>query len=182
MAIDDIKKIYQDILIVQYRDKPNALNTIATIVDTFVSLSKILSIQDLLNIDTQTGAQLDIIGKIVGCKTRYCTVDNVSVRLNDPEFRIAIKIKILQKSLSVYSVPKIQELINAYIIEGVYVSDEDFAIKYILDTDKINLNIINYLIQQKILPKPMGIKLIVYKKTNDKKLQQRKTRVGKTAG
>ncbi|WP_233116576.1 DUF2612 domain-containing protein [Aggregatibacter actinomycetemcomitans] len=58
---------YADLLIWQYRNKPKAAATIklieSIISQGFVDLYKL---QDVLNIETATGHQLDLVGKHVG--------------------------------------------------------------------------------------------------------------------
>ena len=63
----DIEKYYQDLLIIQYRNKPNARAMIKLAVDCYLADGIIFDLQDVLNIDTAVGAQLDLIGKILGC-------------------------------------------------------------------------------------------------------------------
>ncbi len=58
---------YADLLIVQYAGKPNAAATIRLLSDQWrQSFEGATSIPEMLNIDTACGANLDIIGKIVG--------------------------------------------------------------------------------------------------------------------
>ena len=58
---------YSDLLIWQYQGKPKALATIKMIEDEFAqSFADLYQIQDVLNIETATGDQLDLVGKHVG--------------------------------------------------------------------------------------------------------------------
>lgn len=65
--IDDIKEYYANLLILQYRNKRKARETIKTGVDIYLGDGVVLELQDILNIDIAKDAQLDIIGKILGC-------------------------------------------------------------------------------------------------------------------
>lgn len=65
---DDIKEYYASLLILQYRNKPKARATIKLLVDLFLADGLVLQLPDILDIDTAEGAQLDIIGKILGCQ------------------------------------------------------------------------------------------------------------------
>lgn len=65
--IDNIKEYYANLLILQYRNKPKARETVKTGVDIYLGDGVVLELQDILNIDIAEGAQLDIIGKILGC-------------------------------------------------------------------------------------------------------------------
>lgn len=65
--IDDIKEYYANLLILQYRNKPKARETIKLGVDIYTGDGVFLQLMNILDIDTAEGAQLDIIGKILGC-------------------------------------------------------------------------------------------------------------------
>lgn len=65
--IEDVKNYYADLLILQYRNKPKARETIKIGADIYLGDGVIFQLQDILDIDTAEGAQLDIIGKILDC-------------------------------------------------------------------------------------------------------------------
>ena len=65
--ISEIENYYQNLLIIQYRNKPNARAMIKLAVDLYIADGIIFDLIDVLNIDTAVGAQLDLIGKILGC-------------------------------------------------------------------------------------------------------------------
>lgn len=65
--IQDVKTYYADLLILQYRNKPKARETIKIGADIYLGDGVIFQLQDILDIDKAEGAQLDIIGKILGC-------------------------------------------------------------------------------------------------------------------
>lgn len=65
--IQDVKTYYADLLILQYRNKPKARETIKIGADIYLGDGIIFQLQDILDIDTAEGAQLDIIGKILDC-------------------------------------------------------------------------------------------------------------------
>lgn len=65
-TIDGIKNYYADLLILQYRHKPNARAMIKLGVDLYLP-ECVLQMQDLLDIDQAEGAQLDLIGNILNC-------------------------------------------------------------------------------------------------------------------
>lgn len=64
---ENVKNYYADLLILQYRSKPKALETIKLGADIYLGDGLIFQLQDILDIDTAEGAQLDIIGKILDC-------------------------------------------------------------------------------------------------------------------
>ena len=62
--ISDLIKYYQNLLIVQYHGKSTAQQEIALATKTFIGDNIIPQI--IFDVDTSVGAQLDLIGKIVG--------------------------------------------------------------------------------------------------------------------
>lgn len=62
-----IQDEYEKLLIVQYADKPKASATVSAIVSRFKNISDVIEqFESAFDLDTAIGAQLDIIGKIVG--------------------------------------------------------------------------------------------------------------------
>lgn len=68
MAIntDDISKKYQDLLIVQYNDKPKARATIDAVVKQILADGIYWDVQNGYDIETAVGKQQDILGKYIG--------------------------------------------------------------------------------------------------------------------
>lgn len=64
--IANIENYYADLLIIQYRNKPNARATIKLGVDLYLADGLIFDLNNVLDIDTAVGQQLDLIGKILG--------------------------------------------------------------------------------------------------------------------
>lgn len=62
-----VKEYYADLLILQYRNKRKARETIKLGADIYMGDGLIFQLNDLLDIDTAQGKQLDIIGKILDC-------------------------------------------------------------------------------------------------------------------
>lgn len=65
--IDDVKEYYANLLILQYRNKQKARETVKLGVDIYTGDGLLFQLPDILDIDVAVGAQLDIIGKILGC-------------------------------------------------------------------------------------------------------------------
>lgn len=67
LTVDEFKKYYSDLLIIQYNQLPKAKAQINAIAELYYDIYKIAQqMLDFLNINTQEGVQLDIIGKIIG--------------------------------------------------------------------------------------------------------------------
>lgn len=75
-VIDDIKEYYANLLILQYRNKPKARETIKLGVDIYTGDGVLLQLMDILDIDTAVGAQLDLIGKILDCPRNVPGINN----------------------------------------------------------------------------------------------------------
>lgn len=63
--LDDVKKYYADLLILQYRNKPKARETIKLGAEIYLADGLIFQLQDVLDIDKAKGFCLDLIGKIL---------------------------------------------------------------------------------------------------------------------
>lgn len=64
---EDVKNYYADLLILQYHSKPKARETIKLGANIYLGDGLVFQLQDILDIDTAEGPQLDIIGKILDC-------------------------------------------------------------------------------------------------------------------
>lgn len=62
-----VKEYYADLLILQYRNKYKARETIKSSADLYLADGLIFQLENILDIDAAQGAQLDIIGKILDC-------------------------------------------------------------------------------------------------------------------
>lgn len=65
--IEEVKEYYADLLILQYRNKKKARETIKLGAEIYLGDGLIFQLQDILDIDKAEGKQLDIIGKILQC-------------------------------------------------------------------------------------------------------------------
>lgn len=65
--IEAVKNYYADLLILQYRNKQKARNTIKMHAQMFLCDGLVFQLQDVLDIDKAFGAMLDVIGKILDC-------------------------------------------------------------------------------------------------------------------
>lgn len=65
--VEAVKEYYADLLILQYRNKQKARETIKIGAENYLGDGLIFQLQDVLDIDKAEGKQLDIIGKILNC-------------------------------------------------------------------------------------------------------------------
>lgn len=61
-----MKEYYQNLLIIQYRNKEKARKTVGTVVDEIIADNILITIEDAFDIETAEGVQLDILGKYIG--------------------------------------------------------------------------------------------------------------------
>lgn len=64
--VTNVENYYANLLILQYRNKPKAKATIKLGADIYLGDGLVFELNDVLDIDKATGAQLDLIGKILG--------------------------------------------------------------------------------------------------------------------
>lgn len=62
-----VKEYYANLLILQYHSKPKARETVKVSADLYLADGLLFQFENLLDIDSAQGAQLDIIGKILDC-------------------------------------------------------------------------------------------------------------------
>lgn len=65
--VQNVQNYYADLLIIQYRNRPKARATIKLGANLYMADGLIFDLNNILDIDTAFGVQLDIIGKILGC-------------------------------------------------------------------------------------------------------------------
>lgn len=65
--IANVENYYADLLILQYRNKQKARDTIKLGADLYMGDGLVFDLNNILDIDTAVGPQLDLIGKILGC-------------------------------------------------------------------------------------------------------------------
>jgi hypothetical protein len=79
MTIEELKTYYQNLLISQYRNKPNARAVIGLLVNSVFGDGIALQLARCFDLDTAVGAQLDVIGRIVGVERNIKGLDLESV-------------------------------------------------------------------------------------------------------
>lgn len=72
---DELISYYANLLIIQYRNKPNALGTIQAIIRSLMIYDLIRAVENGYDIDTAVGVQLDVLAKYAGAKRVSTGVD-----------------------------------------------------------------------------------------------------------
>lgn len=153
---------YANLLIVQYKDKPKAYETVKALAKVNVDFVNLcLQVRDFYNLDTAIGVGLDVIGIYVGIK-RYNLINATDyVYLNDTDYRILIKYKIIFNSTN-NSLKSIVDLIYSYFSNNVIVySNGLMDLNYTLNTDYFSETIISVLRYNNYLPAPIAVRTVV---------------------
>lgn len=154
----ELTQYYADLLILQYKGKPRAVETIKAFVDMVIANQLPLALQDAFNLDTATGAQLDVIGKYAGV-TRDGYSFSGPVTLNDEEYRKLVKLKII-KNNSGSSLYDVQNLLALYFAGLIRVYDyKDMSMGYYIDSSFGSQELIEVFLNKGLLPVPMGVGL-----------------------
>lgn len=74
-TLQDYLKYYSDLLIIQYRELPKARGTVQIFANSNLCDGLPIQLRTCFNLDTAVGAQLDIIGKIVGVPRNVLGLD-----------------------------------------------------------------------------------------------------------
>ena len=158
MTTQDIVNYYADLLILQYKQKPNAYATIQALAAIPVMSQLPTSVQNAFNVNTSVGAQLDILGQYVGI-SRTGNSFTGPVTLGDTDYRSLLKIKILQNN-SGSSLYNIETLIVGFFGSAIAVFDtQDMRLSYFLNSSIGSLQLAQIIVTAGLLPKPMGVQL-----------------------
>lgn len=154
-VLEDVESYYKNTLIVQYHDKPKAKDTIKEWVDCMSGDTIFTQLSDAFDIDTAIGKQLDVIGLFVGLGRN---------NLNDERYRILLKMKILKNNISP-SMKNIDDALYAYFGSLILMNNnKDMSITYIINNELGD--VINILLNENLLPSPLGVGVNVIIRTN----------------
>jgi hypothetical protein len=169
MTDAELKNYYANLLILQYREKPNAYETVKTNTEAAIINQLPLTVQDAFSLETAVGVQLDTVGKYIGA-SRVGYDFSGPVTLVDDDYRQLLKIKIIQNS-SGSSLADIQNLIATYFPGTLYVFDyQDMRISYYFDSNAGTLELAQFFVKGGFLPKPMAVQMgvLIYAPVLDK--------------
>lgn len=158
MLTQDLIDYYAKLLILQYRGKAKAFAHIQTIVGPVIMDQLPIAVRDAFNIDDAEGTQLDVIGKYVGVSRDQRDFSGL-VTLDDDNYRLLIKIKIIQ-NYSGSSLSDIQDLIALFFDGQMRVFDhKNMHMDYFLDSNVGTNQLAEIFVRGGFLPKPMGVQL-----------------------
>lgn len=134
-----------------------------TIAETDLTLP--LAIQNAFNINPNfspvaSGVQLDIIGKYSGV-TRTTTTPTQTITLDDSDFLILIQFAIIQNNNG-SSLADIENLMNVFFPNKFIITDnKNMTMSYVLSATLGSPSLFTYLIQENLIPAPMGVSVNV---------------------
>ena len=153
-VVDDLVLYYQNLLIKQYHDKPNAKATIDAVARQLLADWVYIQVRDAFDIDTSVGVQLDVIGKYEGLDRKYL------VDQTDNSMRFLLKMKIIQNT-SNHSYESIDDYVEEYFSGTIEVEDNlDMTISYLFPF--LIFDIMNQALQTNSLPRPLGVGIILW--------------------
>lgn len=154
--VDNVIQYYADLLILQYNGKPKASETIKTMVGIILQNGILLDVLNAFNPETCVGKQQDILGKWIGVD-RYYLGDGLTQILDDETYRTVLNFKAISNSLDM-SCSSIDNILYEFFGDDIICTTEDnLRIFYLVTTDY--LDIATILLQKKVLPKPLGVRL-----------------------
>ena len=154
--VSNIIQYYADLLIIQYRGKTKATNTIKTLVEIILQNGILLDVLNAFNPETCVGKQQDILGKWIGVD-RYYLGDGTTQALNDDDYRIVLNFKAISNSLDM-SCSSIDNVLYEFFGDSVICTTDNNLRIFYLVTDE-QFNIASILLQKKVLPKPLGVRI-----------------------
>lgn len=129
--VEAVKEYYASLLILQYRNKPKARETVKIGADLFLGDGLVFQLQDLLDVDKAVGLWLDLIGKIVGAPRN---VPEMGV-LDDEVYRTLIKFKILYNVMRASNKEMDDSLFSLFGQQVLLNNNQDLSITYIVDDE-----------------------------------------------
>lgn len=168
MTTAELINYYADLLILQYREKPNAFATIQDLVEMPIMDQLPLVLQDAFDLDTAVGVQLDTIGKYLGA-SRYGYDFSGPVTLVDADYRQLLRMAIVQNAQG-SSMYDIQSLLAIYFPGVIRVFDnQNMHMSYFFDAAFGSNQLAEFFVKQNRLPKPMGVELaaLIYSPLTD---------------
>jgi len=159
---NSLVEYFQNLLILQYREKPNAKAEIELYVRTLFSNGNMLTLNEAFKLETAIGKQLDILAKYINISRGYS-----GGALNDDQLRILIKLKMAQSNSNHSSSSIDSILFNFFSTDIGIASNRNMTVVFYI---KSNIsNVLTAAIEKKVLPVPAGVR-IQYIIVADKKM------------
>ncbi len=158
-TVDELKKYYSDLLILQYLNKPKAVAMIQTVVEPVIMNQLPVDVQNAFAIGTAEGDQLDVIGKYVGVSRSGYGIQGQVIVLDDADYTTLIKMVIIRNN-SGSSLATIQSLLAANFPGEIFISDnQTMGLNYLLKDSLGTSDLLELLVTGGYLPRPMAVEV-----------------------
>lgn len=148
--MEELLSYYENLLIIQYNNKPKARATIRLLISTLLANNIVSQVNNSFDLNTAIGVQLDTIGK-------YLDLDrnNDGERLTDEVYRIALKFRAVQNTSDNTTQSIIDSLFNFFGSDIIMTDGQNMTLTYFVPISFSPL--ISVLVNKNVLPKPMGV-------------------------
>lgn len=152
----DIKDYYANLLIIQYRNLPNARGTIESLVGESYADGISLDVLNAFDLETAVGQQLDILGKYIGLSRQVkIFLPNQTTRLNDDDYRTLLKLKLITNNGRA-STGEIKKSLYELFPDTIRVYDNrDMSYTYFV-SDTLQ-DLMTVIVSEELLPLPMSV-------------------------
>lgn len=118
-----------------------------------------IAVQNAFDPETAVGVQLDVIGKYQGVVRTGNSFAGAPISLSDADFRVLIQFAIIRNNAG-SSLATIQSLLQQFFADEIFVFDyENMHMSYLVDSNLGSQDLIQLVISEGLLPKPMGVQL-----------------------
>lgn len=188
MTTDELVQYYGNLLLSQYEGLPLATGMVESFVKPIIMNQLPNQIMNGFTIGTAVGPQLDVLGKYVGVKRSGVGVSQQPITLSDSDFTTLIMIGIFRNNPKIYTQAvfasfllgpptnyvngqfpsaggftlfAIDIFLQTFFQGGIYCYDGlDMQISYLVTATVVaNSDLLQMVITQGLLPKPMGVGL-----------------------
>lgn len=144
--LTELEDYYKNLLIIQYHDKAKAQAVVSNWVDCMVADGLLLDLPEAFNVDTAIGAQLDLIGKIVGLPRNG---------FNDDQYRILLNLRIITNNTGV-TMKEIDDIMFNFFGKSIVChNNQDMSLTYIVFPEYEDL--IPVIQAEQLFPAPLGV-------------------------
>lgn len=158
MTKAELISYYADLIILQYKGKPRARAHVELLCDMVTIDLLPLDIKGAFDLDSAVGVQLDSIGKYMGASRSGYGFDSF-ITLTDEDYRKLIKLLIV-KNYSDATLYDMKNIINEYFGTSIILFDfKGMRMGYYLDISVGSNNLAQLVVNNGILPAPMGVQL-----------------------
>lgn len=152
----DIKDYYANLLIIQYRNLPNARGTIESLVGESYADGLSLDVLNGFDLETAVGEQLDILGKYIGLNRQVkLFLPDQTTLLNDDDYRTLLKLKLITNNGRA-STGEIKKSLYELFPQTIRVYDNrDMSYTYFV-SDTLQ-DLMKVIVSEELLPLPMSV-------------------------